>query len=82
MPEITYRNPDTGSIYTSTGQHITSLEDYQEGVASGKYSGDPLDYNKAPWYSTINKLKDSLESEFGDKKSDITTINTDDAISD
>lgn len=82
MAEITYRNPDSGSIYTSSGQHIKSLEEYQSGVVSGKYSGSPLDYKQAPWYSTINKLKGSLEAKFGKPAdaSDITSINTDDAI--
>ena len=70
MPETTYRNIDTGGIFTSSGQHIKSLEEYQSGVASGKYSGSPLDYTKAPWYSPTEE-----------KTSDITTINTDDAIS-
>lgn len=48
MPIQTYRDKKTGKIYTATGEHIPTLEEYQRRVASGELSGQPKDISEMP----------------------------------
>lgn len=74
--QTTYRDPVSGAIYDNSGAQIKSLGDYQKGVGSGLYSGNPLDYSKSP-FANPYKSGNVIETP---KKSPVSILSTQDGI--